>query len=84
MVRVILQYWMLFLKFRMAYWRTPSYNWTRMLTTTLAGLFYGSCYYQQGMLLCISCVGLSLVGKSECPRIPSSLMLSLCGMDVHT
>jgi hypothetical protein len=35
-------------KYTRAYWRTPSYNYTRYLVTVLVALLYGTIYYQQG------------------------------------
>ena len=33
-------------KFQSAYWRNPSYNFLRYVTTVLVALLYGSIYYQ--------------------------------------
>ena len=35
-------------KFRLAYWRSPSYNLTRMLMTLLICLFYGTVFWGRG------------------------------------
>ena len=37
-------------KFRLAYWRSPSYNLTRMLMTLLICLFYGTVFWGRGRL----------------------------------
>ncbi len=37
-------------KFRLAYWRTPSYNFVRLAITVVVGLVYGSIYWGQGDL----------------------------------
>ncbi len=37
-------------KFRLAYWRSPSYNLMRMLMTLLICLFYGSVFWGRGRL----------------------------------
>ena len=37
-------------KFRLAYWRSPSYNLMRMLMTLLISLFYGSVFWRRGQL----------------------------------
>jgi hypothetical protein len=35
-------------KYRLSYWRSPSYNLTRMLMTLLISLFYGTMYLGRG------------------------------------
>ena len=37
-------------KFRLAYWRSPSYNLTRMLMTLLICLFYGTVFWGRGRM----------------------------------
>ena len=37
-------------KFRLAYWRSPSYNLMRMLMTLLICLFYGTVFWGRGRL----------------------------------
>ena len=37
-------------KFRLAYWRSPSYNLTRMVMTLLICLFYGTVFWGRGRL----------------------------------
>ena len=37
-------------KFNLAFWRSPSYNFIRLLVTVLVSLLYGTMYYQRGML----------------------------------
>lgn len=35
-------------KYMLAYWRTPSYNFTRYMVTVLVAILYGSIYYKAG------------------------------------
>lgn len=35
---------------RLAYWRSPSYNLTRMLMTLLICLFYGTVFWGRGRM----------------------------------
>lgn len=44
------QFFALLVKFRSAYWRTPSYNFVRLAMTVVTGLVYGSVYWGQGSL----------------------------------
>ena len=37
-------------KWSIMYWRSPAYNLTRFLMTTLIALFYGTMYLQKGHL----------------------------------
>ncbi len=37
-------------KYRLSYWRSPSYNLTRMIMTLLICLFYGTMFYGRGRL----------------------------------
>ena len=37
-------------KWSTMYWRSPAYNLTRFLMTTLIALFYGTMYLQKGHL----------------------------------
>lgn len=37
-------------KWAVMYWRSPAYNLTRFLMTTLIALFYGTMYLQKGHL----------------------------------
>lgn len=37
-------------KWAVMYWRSPAYNLTRFLMTTLIALFYGTMYLQKGRL----------------------------------
>lgn len=37
-------------KYRLSYWRSPSYNLTRMLMTLLICLFYGTMFWRRGRL----------------------------------
>ena len=37
-------------KFNLAYWRSPSYNFVRLLVTLLVSLLYGTTYYQRGQV----------------------------------
>lgn len=37
-------------KYRLSYWRSPSYNLTRMLMTLLICLFYGTMYLGRGRI----------------------------------
>ncbi len=37
-------------KYRLSYWRSPSYNLTRMLMTLLICLFYGTMFWGRGRL----------------------------------
>lgn len=41
---------MLWAKYQAAYWRTPSYNFTRFVTTTLVACVYASVYHSAGSL----------------------------------
>lgn len=37
-------------KYRLSYWRSPSYNLTRMIMTLLICLFYGTMFWGRGRL----------------------------------
>lgn len=46
----MLQTFALMKKWSTMYWRSPAYNLTRFLMTTLIALFYGTMYLQKGHL----------------------------------
>jgi hypothetical protein len=41
-------------KYTLAYWRTPSYNYTRYMVTVLVAILYGSIYFKAGEPCCRS------------------------------
>ena len=46
----VVQLFELMKKWGLMYWRSPAYNLTRFLMTTLIALFYGTMYLQKGHL----------------------------------
>ncbi|PNH10990.1 Pleiotropic drug resistance protein 1, partial [Tetrabaena socialis] len=66
-------------KFRLAYWRTPSYNFVRLAMTIVVALVYGSIYWGQGSMP--NPAGIANVQNIMGVLFSSSSFLGMLGMN---